>query len=167
MRSAASWTSSTRPSTTTGESSPWRRTWNSFCGCPRAWCVGPRRSRSDRVGRGRGRLATLRAGAGVVRARYYVQSVVFPGCGVLPRSSSVSDYANHRPESIAGLVEAIGGLFRNPVSSVHRRCSHRWGCGFRMKGNSPPACADCRVLSITTSREGRGARRLLDYQHRA
>ena len=55
-------------------------------------------------------LATLRAGRELFERGYYVQSVVFPGVphhgGVL----RVQINANHRPESIAGLVEAIAGL---------------------------------------------------------
>ena len=55
-------------------------------------------------------LATLRAGRALFEQGYYVQSVVFPGVphhgGVL----RVQINANHRPESISGLLVAIAGV---------------------------------------------------------
>jgi 7-keto-8-aminopelargonate synthetase-like enzyme len=55
-------------------------------------------------------FATLRAGRELFERGYYVQSVVYPGVphhgGVL----RIQINANHRPESITGLVEAIAGL---------------------------------------------------------
>lgn len=54
--------------------------------------------------------ATLRAGRELFEQGYYVQSVVFPGVphhgGVL----RIQINANHRPESIAGLVGTIGRM---------------------------------------------------------
>ncbi len=55
-------------------------------------------------------LATLQAGRDLFEQGYYVQSVVFPGVphhgGVL----RVQINANHRPESIAGLVQTIASI---------------------------------------------------------
>jgi glycine C-acetyltransferase len=54
--------------------------------------------------------ATLQAGRQLFDQGYYVQSVVFPG---VPRHGGVLRVqinANHRPESITGLVEAIARL---------------------------------------------------------
>ena len=58
--------------------------------------------------------ATLRAGRELFERGYYVQSVVFPG---VPHHSGVLRVqinANHRPESIAGLVDAIANLSMFP-----------------------------------------------------
>jgi len=55
-------------------------------------------------------LATLKAGRALFELGYYVQSVVFPA---VPRHRGVLRVqinANHRPESINGLVEAIASL---------------------------------------------------------
>ncbi len=71
-------------------------------------------------------LATLRAGRDLFEQGYYVQSVVFPG---VPHHGGVLRFqinANHRPESITGLVETIAGLVaagrlagRPAAESVH------------------------------------------------
>ncbi len=55
-------------------------------------------------------LATLRAGRALFEKGYYVQSVVFPGVALYGGVLRVQINANHRPESIAGLVAAIAEL---------------------------------------------------------
>ena len=55
-------------------------------------------------------LATLRAGRDLFEQGYYVQSVVFPGVSHHGGVLRVQINANHRQESIAGLVETIAGM---------------------------------------------------------
>ena len=112
-----------------------------------------------------GELATLRAGRELFERGYYVQSVVFPGVAHHGGVLRVQINANHRPESIAGLVEAIGGLLKSGFlgsSTVSRPM------GLRLQRRVGLCLAPtAEALSITTSREGRARVRLLDYQHRA
>lgn len=70
-----------------------------------------------------GEIATLQAGRDLFDRGYYVQSVVFPA---VPRHGGilrVQINANHRPESIVGLIEAIASLpvvsRRAPNGDVH------------------------------------------------
>ena len=67
-------------------------------------------------------LTTLHAGRELFERGSYVQSVVFPGVphhgGVL----RVQINANHQPESIDGLVEAIAGLLTSGRFACARTC---------------------------------------------
>ncbi len=84
--------------------------------------------------------ATLAAGRALYERGYYVQSVVFPGvphhAGVL----RVQINANHRPESIAGLVETLAALQADgllpadvavPTAHGHRNGHAGYGSGDR------------------------------------
>jgi glycine C-acetyltransferase len=53
---------------------------------------------------------TLRAGQELFERGYYVQSVVFPGAPHGGGLLRIQINSNHRPESIAGLIAAIGDL---------------------------------------------------------
>jgi 7-keto-8-aminopelargonate synthetase-like enzyme len=55
-------------------------------------------------------LTTLRAARELFEQGYYVQSVIFPGVPHQGGVLRVQINANHRPESIIGLVEAIADL---------------------------------------------------------
>ncbi|HXY36499.1 MAG TPA: pyridoxal phosphate-dependent aminotransferase family protein [Planctomycetaceae bacterium] len=78
--------------------------------------------------------ATLAAGKELFERGYYVQSVVFPG---VPHHSGllrIQVNANHRPESVAGLVAAIceihaAGLLPNVASTApFERASRKAAC---------------------------------------
>ncbi len=65
---------------------------------------------------------TLKAGHYLFEQGYYVQSVVFPAVPYHAGVLRIQVNANHRPEAILGLLEAMTGLARQfPLPRVHER----------------------------------------------